>query len=257
MRPSRSRREQRAVGSTSDPATRHSIASLTSKRPLAADQLCNSNSIAYPDNVTASCAHCGFELPPMRSGPTPKYCSDRCRKRSARHQPYALDAQNWDSSPSGSLTQCTAAAEASCRAPLRRRNQSTARSCRQVCFAHCPIRRDAPAALRPSRRPRHRRRQSLQQQTRGAHRGRQIAARTLTRRAPPLPLPHRPFTPPSKIHANSAFSPPHHHPNQPQHNQTNNTQKEWEHYYNYHRPHGGLNGQTPYERLRQKTQTRP
>ncbi|WP_372510760.1 integrase core domain-containing protein [Mycobacterium montefiorense] len=32
---------------------------------------------------------------------------------------------------------------------------------------------------------------------------------------------------------------------------------EWEDYYNYHRPHGGLGGQTPYERLRQKTQTRP
>jgi transposase InsO family protein len=30
--------------------------------------------------------------------------------------------------------------------------------------------------------------------------------------------------------------------------------KEWQDYYNYHRPHGGLNGQTPYERLRQKTQ---
>ena len=28
-------------------------------------------------------------------------------------------------------------------------------------------------------------------------------------------------------------------------------------YYNYDRPHGGLNGQTPYERLREKTQTRP
>lgn len=37
----------------------------------------------------------------------------------------------------------------------------------------------------------------------------------------------------------------------------NNKLKEWEDYYNYHRPHGGLNGQTPYERLRQKTQTRP
>lgn len=31
--------------------------------------------------------------------------------------------------------------------------------------------------------------------------------------------------------------------------------KEWQDYYNYHRPHGGLSGQTPYERLRQKTQT--
>lgn len=26
-------------------------------------------------------------------------------------------------------------------------------------------------------------------------------------------------------------------------------------YYNYDRPHGGLDGQTTYERLRQKTQT--
>ena len=33
--------------------------------------------------------------------------------------------------------------------------------------------------------------------------------------------------------------------------------REWEDYYNYDRPHGGLGGQTPYERLRQKTQTRP
>ena len=28
---------------------------------------------------------------------------------------------------------------------------------------------------------------------------------------------------------------------------------EWEAFYNYHRPHGALGGQTPYERLRQKT----
>jgi transposase InsO family protein len=31
--------------------------------------------------------------------------------------------------------------------------------------------------------------------------------------------------------------------------------KQWQDFYNYHRPHGGLDGQTPYERLRQKTQT--
>lgn len=30
--------------------------------------------------------------------------------------------------------------------------------------------------------------------------------------------------------------------------------KDWQDYYNYNRPHGGLDGQTPYERLRQKTQ---
>jgi transposase InsO family protein len=29
--------------------------------------------------------------------------------------------------------------------------------------------------------------------------------------------------------------------------------QEWEHFYNYARPHGALGGQTPYERLRQKT----
>ncbi len=28
--------------------------------------------------------------------------------------------------------------------------------------------------------------------------------------------------------------------------------QEWEDFYNYHRPHGSLGGQTPYERLRQK-----
>ncbi|MFB9966208.1 integrase core domain-containing protein, partial [Sinosporangium siamense] len=34
----------------------------------------------------------------------------------------------------------------------------------------------------------------------------------------------------------------------------NDKLREWEDYYNYHRPHGGLGGQTPYERLKQKTQ---
>ena len=29
--------------------------------------------------------------------------------------------------------------------------------------------------------------------------------------------------------------------------------QEWEHFYSYARPHGALAGQTPYERLRQKT----
>jgi transposase InsO family protein len=29
--------------------------------------------------------------------------------------------------------------------------------------------------------------------------------------------------------------------------------REWEDYYNYHRPHGALAGQTPYERLVAKT----
>jgi transposase InsO family protein len=28
---------------------------------------------------------------------------------------------------------------------------------------------------------------------------------------------------------------------------------EWENFYNFNRPHGGLGGQTPYEPLRQKT----
>jgi transposase InsO family protein len=35
----------------------------------------------------------------------------------------------------------------------------------------------------------------------------------------------------------------------------NDKLREWENFYNYHRPHGGLGGQTPYERLRQRTQT--
>jgi len=30
--------------------------------------------------------------------------------------------------------------------------------------------------------------------------------------------------------------------------------REWEDYYNYHRPHGALPGQTPYERLIEKSQ---
>ena len=33
----------------------------------------------------------------------------------------------------------------------------------------------------------------------------------------------------------------------------NDKLQEWEDFYNFHRPHGGLGGQTPYERLRQKT----
>ena len=33
----------------------------------------------------------------------------------------------------------------------------------------------------------------------------------------------------------------------------NDKLQEWEDFYNYHRPHGGLGGQAPYERLRQKT----
>ncbi|MFI1769724.1 integrase core domain-containing protein [Streptomyces sp. NPDC020800] len=35
----------------------------------------------------------------------------------------------------------------------------------------------------------------------------------------------------------------------------NDKLREWEDYYNYHHPHGGLGGQTPYERLKQKTTT--
>jgi len=33
----------------------------------------------------------------------------------------------------------------------------------------------------------------------------------------------------------------------------NDKLQEWENFYNFNRPHGGLDGQTPYERLRQKT----
>ena len=33
--------------------------------------------------------------------------------------------------------------------------------------------------------------------------------------------------------------------------------REWEDKYNYHRPHGGLGGQIPYERLLQKTKAQP
>ena len=35
----------------------------------------------------------------------------------------------------------------------------------------------------------------------------------------------------------------------------NDRLKEWERFYNFDRPHGGLDGQTPYERLRQKTRS--
>jgi len=39
----------------------------------------------------------------------------------------------------------------------------------------------------------------------------------------------------------------------------NDKLREWEDYYNYHRPHGALGGQTPYERLiaRMRTGTSP
>ena len=33
----------------------------------------------------------------------------------------------------------------------------------------------------------------------------------------------------------------------------NDKLREWEDYYNYHRPHGALDGQTPYERLMAKS----
>ena len=36
----------------------------------------------------------------------------------------------------------------------------------------------------------------------------------------------------------------------------NDKLQEWEDFYNYHRPHGSLGGQTPYERLKQRTQAR-
>ena len=36
----------------------------------------------------------------------------------------------------------------------------------------------------------------------------------------------------------------------------NDKLREWENFYNYHRPHGGLGDQTPYERLKQRTQAR-
>lgn len=35
----------------------------------------------------------------------------------------------------------------------------------------------------------------------------------------------------------------------------NDKLQEWENFYNYNRPHGGLGGDTPYERLRHKTET--
>ena len=37
----------------------------------------------------------------------------------------------------------------------------------------------------------------------------------------------------------------------------NDRLQEWQDFYNYHRPHGSLGGQTPYERLLQKTTTTP
>jgi transposase InsO family protein len=36
----------------------------------------------------------------------------------------------------------------------------------------------------------------------------------------------------------------------------NDRLQEWEDFHNFHRPHGGLGGQTPYERLREKTRAR-
>ena len=36
----------------------------------------------------------------------------------------------------------------------------------------------------------------------------------------------------------------------------NDRLQEWEHFYNFDRPHGSLGGQTPYERHREKTRAR-
>ncbi|MEU8512905.1 hypothetical protein AB0C76_15135 [Kitasatospora sp. NPDC048722] len=36
----------------------------------------------------------------------------------------------------------------------------------------------------------------------------------------------------------------------------NDKLREWEDNDNFHRPHGALGGQTPYERLKQRTRTR-
>ncbi|HKN80573.1 MAG TPA: integrase core domain-containing protein, partial [Actinomycetota bacterium] len=36
----------------------------------------------------------------------------------------------------------------------------------------------------------------------------------------------------------------------------NDRLQEWESFYNFNRPHGSLGGQTPYERLRDKTRAR-
>ena len=36
----------------------------------------------------------------------------------------------------------------------------------------------------------------------------------------------------------------------------NDKLQEWEDFSNYYRPHSGLGGQTPYERPKQRTQTR-
>jgi transposase InsO family protein len=37
----------------------------------------------------------------------------------------------------------------------------------------------------------------------------------------------------------------------------NDKLQQWQDCYNYQRPHGGLDGQTPYERLLQRTRTQP
>lgn len=33
--------------------------------------------------------------------------------------------------------------------------------------------------------------------------------------------------------------------------------REWEDFHNFHRPHAGLGGQTPYERLQHRVRSRP
>ena len=40
------------------------------------------------------CVHCGYQLPPL-SRPGRKYCSDRCRGRAQRHQPYTGPNRRW------------------------------------------------------------------------------------------------------------------------------------------------------------------
>ena len=69
------------------------------------------------------CVHCGYQLPPL-SRPGRKYCSDRCRGRAQRHQPYTGPNRRWTPlHPVDEPAIRFRCANPECREPIYQRNQ--------------------------------------------------------------------------------------------------------------------------------------